>query len=356
MKIGLINLYSTRNVGDAAIYAAFGKILHDRPLSALSDAKHFGNIQCLSVEPENSYCDAYISVGGDIFNNSRPWLLTRTYLRHLMQLFRHHQQTILFGQSIPRSCQGSAFMLLCQVLKTLPSVTVRDKESWERLRKAGVDAHLSYDLAFVHTPSIDAIRAASEVFASQHLSPERTVLLSLRRFDSLYPHDNHRFVNNMAQLCRQLRAAGLQPALLLQSEAEGDDLAVAKSIGERVPALPFINALNHPKSLASYAFLQGLLALAGLAVGVRYHTSVLALAAGRMPFNLYYSNKGQDLCERLGVTGCDLADFDPQQGIAPLLNCLGQRFNDRQTRQQVQTNLQFALDSVSDNPLCQVTP
>jgi polysaccharide pyruvyl transferase WcaK-like protein len=346
MKIGLINLYSTRNIGDAAIYAALTRILHKHDVSALTDSSQFGTLQGAVVEPVNTVCDAYVSVGGDIFNNSRPWLATRTFLGNLTQLMRNNKQTILFGQSIPRSCHGLAFNLLCQGLKTLPSVTVRDKESWERLQKAGVNAHLSYDLAFVHRPTMHGIHAAGEVLSHHRLTPERTVLLSLRRFDMLYPHDNKRFVDNMALLCLMLLNADLQPALLLQSEAEGDDLDVAKAIRDKVPGIPFIDALDHPEQIASYEFLQGLLAIAGLAVGVRYHTSVLALAAGRMPYNLYYSNKGQDLCGRLAVPGCDLADFNPQHGIGALLDCLGQDFDDNLPRASVENSLPQALQSL----------
>lgn len=354
MKIGLINLYSTRNIGDAAIYAAIKKILHSHQLSALVNGDRFGALPGVTVEPESTTCDAYVSVGGDIFNNNRPKFFTRTFLNNYSQLLRHTNRTILFGQSIPRSCQGLAFKLLCHGLKSLPSVTVRDVESWERLRAAGVNAHLSYDLAFIHRPTIYGIRAAGEIMAHHHLTPEHTVLLSLRRFDRLYPHDNNRFADNMAQLCRMLRSAGLQPVLLVQSEAEGDDLEVAKAIIEKVPGTPFIDALRHPEQITSYEFLQGLLALAGLAVGVRYHTSVLALAAGRMPFNLYYSNKGQDLCDRLAVPGCDLADFNPHQGIGPLLKCVGQSFNDTLPRQSVQEMLPIALQNSAALPLLQV--
>lgn len=356
MKIGLINLYSTRNIGDAAIYAALARILHKHDVSALVDDNQFGTMQGAVAEPENTVCDAYVSVGGDIFNNSRPKLFTRNYLHNLFRLLRHSRQTIMFGQSIPRSCQGLAFNLLCQGLKTLPSVTVRDQESWNRLQKAGVDAQLSYDLAFIHRPTIHGIRLAGEVLAHHHLTPERTMLLSLRHFDKLYPHDNNRFVDNMALLCRMLLSAGLQPALLLQSEAEGDDLDVAKAIAGKTPGIPFIDALDHPKQIASYEFLQGLLALAGLAVGVRYHTSVLALAAGRMPFNLYYSNKGQDLRKRLAVPGCDLADFNPKHGIGALLDCVGKPFDDNLPRENVQTLLPLALQSLPVAPLLQVAP
>lgn len=343
MKIGLINLYSTRNAGDAAIYAALVEVLHRHELVALADGALRAQLPGVATAPLHTPCDAYISVGGDIFNNARPWLVTRTFLGNLAQLARHADRTILFGQSIPASCRGLAFLALCKVLKTLPSVTVRDGASLQRLRQAGVDAQLSYDLAFVHRPTPAALSEAAALFDSLRLTPERSVLLSLRGFDAMYPHDNARFIDNMVYLCRMLRNVGLQPALLLQSAAEGDDAAVAQAIVTRIGQLPVIDALAAPPSLASHEFLQGLLALAGLAVAVRYHTAVLALASGRLPYNLYYSNKGRDLSARLGVPGCDLVDFDPNQGIAEMLEMRGRSFADQRTRQSVESQLLSAI-------------
>lgn len=356
MKIGLINLYSTRNAGDAAIYAALSKILHGHEVLALAEPGRLGHLQGIATAPLHSECDAYISVGGDIFNNARPRLVTRTFLSNLAQLARHSRRTLLFGQSIPASCRGLAFRLLCQVLKSLPSVTVRDKESWQRLRRAGVDAHLSYDLAFSHHPSPVALGEALAVFAGHQLDPARTVLLSLRGFDPMYPHDERRFVATLVNLCRLLREAHMQPALLLQSAAEGDDLALAFAIAEQTPGVPIIGVLHPPPCLAGYELLQGLLALASLAVGVRYHTSVLALAAGRMPYNLYYSNKGRDLCERLGVPGCDVATFDPQQGIGPLLATQYRTYADDLPCRQVETDVLMALNAVPQRRPAQVSP
>ena len=356
MKIGLINMYSTHNLGDAAIYAALDGMLQQHQLSALVAENQLEQIQGWVIERQDMPCDAYISVGGDIFNNSRPNLITRNFLSNLWQLFRQRRKTLLFGQSIPRSCQGLAFALLCDVLKTLPSVTVRDQESWGRLCDAGVNADLSYDLAFFHYPKPQAKALARDVLFQHQLTPSRTVLISLRHFDDLYKHDNQRFINNLVYLCQGLNTAGLQPALLLQSQAEGDDGFLAQAVRAQLPSLPVIDALRHPESLKSYEFLQGLLAVAGLTVGVRYHASVLALAAGRMPFNLHYSNKGQDLCDRLAVPGCNVADFDPQQGIEPLLACVGRSFNDGAIRQRLQSQLCAALETVPGQELCRVMP
>lgn len=355
MEIGLINLYSIRNAGDAAIYGALVDMLDDCGFTAcIADVQNGESLaEKLRVGTE---CAGYISVGGDIFNNARPALATRTFLKNVASVCRHQRRTIVFGQSIPRSCKGVSFALLSQILKGLPSVTVRDRESWQRLRNAGIEAQLSFDTAFHHKPRPEAKLFARIVLAEMNLQPERCVLLSLRRFDRLYPHDNDRFIANLASVCRQLESAGLQPALLVQSESEGDDWAVVRSVRAQRPSLPALDALNHPEAFTSYEYLQGLTAIAGLTVGVRYHASVLAMAAGRLPFNLYYSNKGEDLCERLKVPGCDLATFDPEQGIAPLLACVGGTFNDYNVRQRLHADFRLALDSMAISPAYGMQP
>lgn len=346
MKIGLINLYSSQNLGDAAIYAALQQLLHDHQVAALLNPSQEKLIRDLPIASPKTSCDAYISVGGDIFNNARPWLLTRTFLSNLRQLQKQPAQTLIFGQSIPRSTQSLAFSHLCRTLKKLSSVTVRDEESWQRLIAAGVKAELSYDLAFIHKPIESAVTVARALFASLQLQPERTVLISLRHFDSMYPHDNQRFIAALILLCHRLQETGLKPALLIQSDAEGSDFEIANVISQKVGSVPLIDALNHPKTLKAHQFLQGLLAIAGLAVGVRFHTSVLAMAAGRLPYNLYYSNKGQDLSQRLAVPGCQVKDFKPEEGIAPLVECVGRPFNDDLPRRHLLSAWQNAMNNV----------
>lgn len=346
MKIGLINAYSTRNAGDAAIYAALEKILAGHELLALADARQHPQLAGIAIAPLDSECDAYLSVGGDIFNNARPRLITCTFLRNLRQLQRYPRRTVLFGQSIPASCRGWAFRLLCRALKNLSGVVVRDTESWQRLRQAGVDAQLSYDTAFVHRPGPVELGEALALLADRGLDATRSVLLSLREFDALYPHDNARVAAKLACLCWLLYRAGLQPALLVQSAAEGGDVAMALAIVRQVPGLPIINVLQSPPHLASYELLQALSALASLTVGMRYHTTVLAMAAGRLPYNLYYSNKGRDLSERLGIPGCEVAAFEPEQRLAELLDLRGRAFEPRRLRQQVEASLLRAMDTV----------
>ena len=72
---------------------------------------------------------ARVGVGGDIFNNSRPALVTRKFLSLARELAGHRQAAFVFGQSLPPSCRGLALRYLSRVFRQLSSVTVRDEES-----------------------------------------------------------------------------------------------------------------------------------------------------------------------------------------------------------------------------------
>lgn len=238
MQIGLINAYSTLNLGDAAIYSAFRKLLPDVDLVACVRDEHPDpslGIRFLSHRPSD--CAAYISVGGDIFNNSREWFVTKAFLLNLAELRRTPRRTLLFGQSIPRSCHGLSFFLLSQSLRRLPAVCVRDSESYQRLRQAGVEAQLSYDIAFALECSDPATDKAKEILRHQAINPAQAAVLSVRGFDSMYSHDNHDFVKRMTQLCLQLQKHGYQPMILIQSRAYGadNDLDVAQTIQNGAP-------------------------------------------------------------------------------------------------------------------------
>jgi polysaccharide pyruvyl transferase WcaK-like protein len=282
-------------------------------------------------------CDAYISVGGDIFNNAREGLITKTFLRNLWELRRSPQRTFVFGQSIPRSCHGLSFRALAFCFKRLAAVCVRDVESHKRLMAAGVPAILSFDTAFRLTVSTAAQQEARAAFDALGIRPDQAALISLRAFDSMYGHDNSQFQQRLGQLCQALQNRGHQPILLLQAQAYGadNDLAVAESLVQMVPGVKIFNPFSIPHRCANWELVMAALAQAHLTVAIRYHTAVLRLATGRVPFNLYYSNKGRDLSERLQIPGCNLAEFNPAEQVALIEKTADQSFDHEAIRRQV---------------------
>jgi len=353
VRIGLINAYSTLNLGDAAIYSSFRTLMpHDQLLSCVQDQQPDQNLGVAFTNEPPGPCDAYVSVGGDIFNNSREWLVTKAFLKNLAQLRRSPRNTILFGQSLPRSCHGLSFMLLRQCLKPLAAVCVRDADSHRRLREAGLEVRLSFDVAFVLENSPEAQELARTSLEQVGIDPNRAALMSVREFDTMYGHDNQRFVDAMASLSRGLQQEGLSPVILIQSRAYGadNDLAVAQAIQAKAPGTAILNPFLDEVSVPSWQLAMALFSLVDLVIAVRFHTAVLALAAGRVPYHLHYSNKGRDLCQRLALPGCDLASLDPITALAPMLATRGRRFEHERLREQVRHDFRWCLDQLPHHP------
>lgn len=341
-RIGLINTYSTLNIGDAAIYSALSVMAHEAQVVArFQDAKP-EYIPGVALVNQLSGCDAYISVGGDIFNNARERFVTKTFLHNLQQLLRSPRQTFVFGQSIPRSCHGLSFKALTTLFRQLAAVCVRDAQSHQRLIQAGVPAILSYDAAFSLEVSDAAKQSVKELLQADGIDLNTAVLLSLRSFDSMYTHDNQQFQRTLIQLCQTLSQRGHQPVLLIQAKAYGadHDLTLAGQIVQQVSAVKVFNPFLQGSSLANWEWVMAALAVCPIAIAIRYHTAVLSLASGRMPFNLYYSNKGRDLTQRLGIPGCSLAAMDVDQVIAQIEKTAEQTFDAEPIRQQVKQDFQ----------------
>ncbi|QLE43824.1 hypothetical protein FD723_27550 [Nostoc sp. C052] len=348
LTIGLVNTYSTLNIGDAAIYSALTALASEAKVVAQFQDAQPEYIPGLQILPEIGHCDAYISVGGDIFNNAREGLITKAFIRNLLELKRSPRQTILFGQSIPRSCHGFSFEALACSLRRLAAVCVRDVESHKRLTQAGVKAILSFDTAFSLSVSSQGQAEAKQVFQALEIIPEKAALISLRAFDSMYSHDNQQFQRQLVNLCRQLLERQYQPVLLIQSQAYGadNDLAVAEEIFQQVPQLKIFNPFTVSSDLAKWELVMGALSISAVIVAIRYHTAVLALASGKIPFNLYYSNKGRDLSQRLGIPGCSLEQFDVDAYIDAIARTSEQTFDHAAIRTRVQQNFNQCLQQI----------
>lgn len=347
-KVGLLNAYSSRNLGDAAIMTALASMVPGRSVQAalceISPLPMKGVICAASA----SDAQRVISVGGDIFNNARPWLATRTFISNVAALAAAGQRGMLFGQTIPSSCKGPALVALSIAMRRLARVVVRDVQSWKLLQRHGVDARLSYDAAFVLSPTETGRARAQALLARAGVSAERAALLSVRSFDALYPHDQAKTERALAMLATALLERGHQPAVLVQSDvnAADSDTTIAKRLTERVAGLVVIDCVNEPDDPAPVETLLGLLEVANIVVGLRYHTTVLRLAAGRQAYNLFYSRKGEDLSHRLGLPGVRIDALDVESEIAAIEKSADSAFAAEPIRAHVSATFNDAFGSL----------
>ena len=342
LTLGLVNTYSTLNIGDAAIYSSLTALASEAKVVAQFRDSEPEYIPGLQILPQIGRCNGYISVGGDIFNNARESLITKAFIENLLQLRRDPKHTFLFGQSIPRSCHGLSFQALAFCLRQLAAVCVRDTESHQRLTASGIPAILSFDAAFALLVSEKAQEKAKQILHTLAIAPDSAALISLRTFDSMYKHDNQKFQRQLVALSRKFCQQGYQPVLLIQSQAYGadNDLAMAEEIRKEVPQVKIFNPFTVNSEFAKWELVMGALAISGLIVAIRYHTSVLALASGRVPFNLYYSNKGKDITKRLQIPGCSLEEFDPDVHGDRIAATSMATFDHDTIRQQVKEDFQ----------------
>ena len=347
MSLGLLNVYSTRNLGDAAIYAALARMSHSGSVVGNVMDQEPTSILGLTQGDAFAACKAWVSVGGDIFNNARPKLITRRFLKNVSELRRQPQSTMLFGQSIPRSCRNAAFLYLASALKKLGMVAIRDVESHQRLAAKGVNAVLTYDTAFALEPQNAARSAAASAFLKAGLDPHKTALISLRNESGMYESNNGE--SQIVEITRRLVRRGHQVALLIQ--ADGDDAdtdwAMARRILAEVPEVKVLNPFLAVQPLEPWSLMTAMLGLANLVVAVRYHAAVLRLVEQRLPYVLHYSNKGADLCDRLQLPGSSLGQRRVDEIIADIEKTAAKPFNSEPYQAHVRETFSLGLKAIA---------
>lgn len=343
-QFDLISTYSTRNLGDAAIMRALASLVPGGTANVALDRDkelHSPGLAFDGMHPGNTR----ISVGGDIFNNARPRFVTRSFLAKLAELGRDPRRTISFGQTIPASCEGLSLKMLTFVLRRIASVTVRDTESYSMLRAAGVNVALSWDAAFVTEPTVQSVARAGAMLDRHGLKPDRTALVSVRPFDAMYPADQHAVDRTLSDIAKALLERGHHVGLVIQSDVASwdEDRSSAARIASSDARIKIIDCLQDREDPDPVATLTALLNLANIAIGVRYHTTVLRLAGGRAPFNLFYSRKGEDLQRRLGLAGCHISQAGTKAAIDAIEATASSAFDPAAIRRDIRHHFAEAL-------------
>ncbi len=342
MKLGLLNLYSTRNLGDAAIYAALASMAPEKSVSGVLAEQDPSLIHGFHQSKSLANCAGFISVGGDIFNNARPKFITRRFLKNLRAINRHPRATMLFGQSIPRSCHGFSFFCLSKALARLSSVTVRDEESFKRLKAAGLDVELSYDTAFALPQQSRSQALAQDLYTAVGLEPALTVLVSLRNQSTMYaPSDGEQ---QILSIVRHLTRRGHQVGLVIQAQGDAADTdwTLAKVIQAEVPTAKILNPFFVEAGIEPWSVLTAALGMARGVVAVRYHAAVLRMVEGKQAYVLHYSNKGEDLCVRLKQPGSTLGEMEVEALVLAIEKTFDRDFQSAMVQRHVKDS--FAKD------------
>jgi len=274
--------------------------------------------------------------------------VTRRFIGKTRQLAWAPERTVLFGQSIPPSCDGVALRLLARRLRRIASVTVRDDESARKLAGQGVTATVSPDTAFALTRDDADFAAARAAYFHQGLAAETTALFSVRSFNRMYPASTEGYVARLAETMRLLNASNWRVAVLLQADVDAcdGDRAMIEALRAEVPGLAVIDPFAHGDTPWRTAL--GAVAMAGTVIGTRYHTAIFGMIAGRAPVSLWYSNKGEDLGRRFALPGASADAFDPARIAALARDHAGAGFDPAPVRRQVRTDFASAIAAVPD--------
>ena len=346
-NVELLNGYSLKNIGDEAIYYSIKELIPFECNIHCYLPKEFrkvGNLIFSNQENESRIAkDVYISVGGDIFNNARKYFITKEFLKNAYTLRKHNKKAFLFGQSIPDSCQGIAYQYLVRSLKKLSSVVVRDNESYQRLKRSGVPVKLSFDTAFYSEVCSDARLQAIDIFENKGLSTKNSLIISVRNFNKMYRHDNEKFLSRLTKLINLAHEDNIDCAILIHSNVDtnDNDQSISKLLKQKTKNLKIINPFDLSKNIiAPHKLAMAILENSRYMLGVRYHTSVLSLASGRLPYNLYYSNKGKDLSERLSIPGSSIDSFEPEKVLMELKKNMPFHFDCTKIKKQVKNDFE----------------
>jgi polysaccharide pyruvyl transferase WcaK-like protein len=305
VKLGLVSTSTTRNLGDAATYAALAQLSPERRVHCALRERYPAIVPGLERNRHLDDCDAFISAGGDVFSDARPHRMTKRFIRSLLEIYLRRDRTIIFGQSVPVSCGKLSQRMLGSVFRRLQGVVVRDRGSYEFLKSIGVEAALSHDAAFVLRPRTDALEAAYGLLAHHNLDPDRTALITLRGGSANGSPGGNGGNRELLIIAAKLAGRGHQPAFLMLSgsNAPGSGEADAMHQSSEMDGIPVIDAFAVRPPDAPCDVAIALLSLVNIAVATSYHAAILRLVSGRAPFLLCDETTGGDLRERLALPG-----------------------------------------------------
>ena len=159
----------------------------------------------------------------------------------------------------------------------------------------------------------------------------------------MYPHDRNAFTTKLAQLARLMLDRGHQVGVVIQSDVgeHDSDRNIAAELQAREPRIAVLDCLAAGID-DCVGTLIGVLSLANIVVAVRYHAAVLRLIGGRRPYHLYYSRKGRDLHERLGLSGGPLEQLDPLTAVREIETTAHQTFDPAPVARDVTSAFEIA--------------
>lgn len=270
--IGYIGWTGRGNLGDEVMLEAAKSLYANRIVEVFSGVRREAILKHMSLSGSNFFGKAFLG-GGTLINHG--------YLGVVRQALKFGIPLSTLGTGVGNPGFGSSNNLIDPewkgVLKQFNRIGVRGPLSANKLRKIGIDAEVTGDLALALTPkSFRPERKANLAILNASLPSNAT--------DELLSVDT--MIDSLAGAARELLSQGLR---ILPVAFCAEDRAPLVAVLERA-GLP-VNGIVYPKT-ASEFFKIAEPAL--ISVGVRLHCTVLSCCVGALPVGIAYRDKGHD--------------------------------------------------------------
>ncbi|MGA9378626.1 MAG: polysaccharide pyruvyl transferase CsaB [Phormidium sp.] len=330
----LCGYYGKGNAGDEALLASLLQMLppnvlplvlsgNPRETKERYQVESYDRMSAWQVFKVLRSADVFIWGGGSLMQDVTSFA-SPMYYAGLMGLARQFGlKTIAWAQGIGPLERPIIRAIAKQVFAKCELVSVRDRASANLLLNWQTHCCLAPDPVW-----------ALESLPVKGLwdLPAPRVAVTLRQHPQLTPER----IANLTQALIDFQKA-TDTCILLIPFQKSKDLAIAKSIQPHLPGPSKILTLNNPKEL------KGLFRGVEMAIGMRYHSLIMAAAAECRCFALSYDPKVSQLMQELSIPGWKLTEIpdDPKLITQTWLDCYAN--GDSLSSTQIQSLVDRAL-------------
>lgn len=311
MKIA-IDAYLDNNLGDDLMIKLFANYFSEHEIYIFKNEtivkKTFADVPNIIFLESNKYkemlnvIDMHVTVGGSMYilDSFKKWIQFRHRIRNAMILKRRGIKSAAIGFNLgPFDKRNIGLFLSKWELKYKDLITVRDRMSFNLLTtgRTKLSANLFPDIVFSQSNEKKTSKYSLGVSVYRSKNPKYDNFLNYESMAKLV--DNH------------IKKSGGKVALFAFDSEDENDLVAAHYIKtmsqykENIEIIPYLNDSNY--FIEKFSECEKI-------VGIRFHSSVLALGLGIPFFSVYYSNKTVNLMKDLKLQEftASLTDFTSQ--------------------------------------------
>jgi polysaccharide pyruvyl transferase CsaB len=306
MRAVICGYYGKGNAGDEALLVSLLQMLPERitPIvlsgNPAQTSKRYGVESCdrrsaFPVLRALKASELFIWGGGSLIQDVTSFASPFYYIGLMALAQQRGLKTIAWAQGIGPLKRSITRSMTERVLRGCEAISVRDRAS------AALVAN--WNLSPILAPDPVWAMEAKPVQGLWDL-PAPRVAVNLRSYPQLTPQR----LANLTQALIDFQKATKTCILLVPFQAS-QDLAIARSIAEQLPGDRHVISLEDPREL------KGLFRGVEMAIGMRYHSLIMAAAEECRCFALSYDPKVSRLMEEINLPGWELEDLPDDPNV-----------------------------------------